>query len=279
MISSLATPSHASLSPAQTESIFSPEECAGRCDQDFEGLFPPVHRPLSLREDISEANRGLWVFEQPLHTIPTVRMFNRMAVYALADGTVLAYNPIAPTEETLREIRDSFGSPDHIIVPTTAYNNMVYVKGWAERFPRATFWGLEGVKLPGAKFTKDLTVESFPESWKAELDLSILEGNNMFRECFLLHRTTRSVFALDSFVEMGEENIPHPLLRAGSIMTGNFGRPVCPTKSLLWNREQCKSAISKVLEWDFDKVYATHGECPIQDAKTAIRDEFQFLWE
>lgn len=46
----------------------------------------------------------------------------------------------------------------------------------------------------------------------------------MFRECFLLHRTTRSVFALDSFVEMGEENIPHPLLRAGSMLTGNFGR-------------------------------------------------------
>lgn len=46
----------------------------------------------------------------------------------------------------------------------------------------------------------------------------------MFRECFLLHRTTRSVFAMDSFVEMGEDNIPHPLLRAGSIMTGNFGR-------------------------------------------------------
>lgn len=46
----------------------------------------------------------------------------------------------------------------------------------------------------------------------------------MFRECFLLHRTTRSVFAMDSFVEMGEDNIPHPLLRAGSKMTGNFGR-------------------------------------------------------
>ncbi len=57
-----------------------------------------------------------------------------------------------------------------------------------------------------------------------------------------------------------------------------FMQPVCPTKSLLWNRERCKSAISKVLEWDFDKVYATHGVCPIQDAKEAMREEFQFLW-
>ncbi len=50
-------------------------------------------------------------------------------------------------------------SSDHVIVPTTAYNNMVFVKGWAERFPRTTFWGLEGVELEGAKFTRDLTME------------------------------------------------------------------------------------------------------------------------
>lgn len=51
----------------------------------------------------------------------------------------------------------------------------------------------------------------------------------MFRECFMLHRTTKSVFAIDSLVEMGEANILHPLLRAGSIMAGNFGRvSLCP---------------------------------------------------
>lgn len=36
---------------------------------------------------------------------------------------------------------------------------MLFVDGWAKRFSRAVFWGLEGVKLPGAKFTRDLTVE------------------------------------------------------------------------------------------------------------------------
>jgi len=33
------------------------------CDQDFRGLFPPLHRPLSVL-DISEGERGLWVYEQ-----------------------------------------------------------------------------------------------------------------------------------------------------------------------------------------------------------------------
>lgn len=65
--------------------------------------------------------------------------------------------PSAPAPPQPLEL--SIATPDHVIVPTTAYNNMVFVKGWAERFPRATFWGLEGVELQGAKFTRDLTME------------------------------------------------------------------------------------------------------------------------
>lgn len=67
MMSSLMAPSQATatLNPVQTEPFFSPQDSAGpQCDQDFRGLFPPVHRPLSFRDDVSEANRGLWVFEQ-----------------------------------------------------------------------------------------------------------------------------------------------------------------------------------------------------------------------
>lgn len=48
---------------------------------------------------------------QPLHTVPSVEMYSRMAVYALSDGSVCVYNPIAPTEETLQEINDAFGAP------------------------------------------------------------------------------------------------------------------------------------------------------------------------
>lgn len=66
--------------------------------------------------------------------------------------------------------------------------------------------------------------QSFPEEWKAELDMSILEGNSLFRECFMLHRTSKTVFAMDSLVEMTKEHMPHPLLQAGSMMAGTFGR-------------------------------------------------------
>lgn len=68
-------------------------------------------------------------------------------------------------------------------------------------------------------------------------------------------------------------------LRADLSALATLSQPVCPTKAFMWNREQCQAAITKVLEWDFDTVYATHGTCPIKHAKDAIRDEFQFLWD
>ncbi len=39
-----------------------------------------------------------------------------MAMVALSDGSTILYNPIAPTEQTLREIKDSFGSPGAFVV-------------------------------------------------------------------------------------------------------------------------------------------------------------------
>lgn len=40
----------------------------------------------------------------------------------------------------------------------------------------------------------------------------------------MLHRSTKSVFAMDSLLEIGEGNIEHPALRTSSIVARNLGR-------------------------------------------------------
>ena len=57
-------PNHgACLLPSADSSLFPPEDCMGQFNQDFHGNFPPLHRPLSLRDE-SQPARGLWLFEQ-----------------------------------------------------------------------------------------------------------------------------------------------------------------------------------------------------------------------
>lgn len=47
----------------------------------------------------------------------------------------------------------------------------------------------------------------------------------------------------------------------------------------MWDKDSCRSAVSQVLEWDFNKVHAIHGSFPIHDGKNALRQAFHFLWE
>lgn len=52
-----------SIIPNNGASVFPPESGMGHFNQDFPGIFPPVHRPLSLRHE-SQPARGLYVYEQ-----------------------------------------------------------------------------------------------------------------------------------------------------------------------------------------------------------------------
>ncbi|CAM9286879.1 unnamed protein product [Choristocarpus tenellus] len=246
--------------------------------QEYKTLFEPAIRPILLRPE-SKPSKGLWLFEQPHEVRPFVRTFVRMAVYKLTEGSVLVYNPISPTEETLQAVIDEIGQPaDHVVIPTNSFEHLVYVSGWTNRFPEATFWGLEGVELEGALRREDLTVEARTKEWRRDLDLALLEGSKVFRECFLLHRPTQTVFTMDSFNHITDKNILSPVSRMILQALGTFGRPSCSTKMFLWDRQRCQSAISRVLGWDFDLVLPTHGTCPIPDAKRVIKEEFSFLF-
>eukprot|EP00611_Tribonema_gayanum_P005120 TRINITY_DN1437_c0_g1_i1.p1 TRINITY_DN1437_c0_g1~~TRINITY_DN1437_c0_g1_i1.p1 ORF type:complete len:259 (+),score=51.53 TRINITY_DN1437_c0_g1_i1:116-778(+) len=216
------------------------------------------------------------VFQQPHGLGSLYRHMMRHAIYKLKDGTVIVYNPIAPTEETLHETVQTFGrEPDHIIVPTNSYEHLVMVPGWTKRFPNAVFWSLPGVELDGAQITKDLTEESLPGS--GELEIAVMDASPLLQECYLLHRPTKSVFSIDSFNWITDEHIASSLGGAGIKAVGGYNRPHCSTKMLMWNRDNCRRAISRVLSWDFDKVIPTHGVCPIPNAKEAMTEAFSFL--
>ncbi|CAM9829483.1 unnamed protein product [Discosporangium mesarthrocarpum] len=244
--------------------------------QEFSSIFEPTIRPLTLRPE-SQAEKGMWLFEQPHEVGAISRSDIRMTVYKLADGSVVVYNPISPTEETLQTVAELIGQPDHIVIPTNSYEHLILVRGWAERFPLAMFWGLKGVELEGARKRKDLTPGAFLEECSGELDVAILDGSTVFRECFLLHKPTRSVFAIDSFNHFTDYNIKSPVTKVIMQAMGTFGRPACSVKFLLWNREGCRETMSQVLSWDFETVLPTHGKCPVPNGKQAIKEAFNFL--
>lgn len=249
--------------------------------QEWKTIFAPSIRPVTvLPSPVSNFERGVVVHEQPHQLGPLYSHRMRHAVYRLNDGSVVCYNPIAPTQETMQVVCDTYGKdPDFFIIPTNSYEHLVMVKGWAERFPKATFYGLPGVDLEGVNIRKDLMEDGLPREWNNEFDVAVLNGCSIFKECYWLHKPTRTVFSIDSFNQITEEFIGNSIGQKSMEILGTFGTPSCSTRFFLLNRDDNRRTMKRVLSWDFDTVISTHGVIPIQDGKAAIANAFSFLFE
>ena len=61
----------------------------------------------------------------------------------MSDNHLLVYNPVAPTEEFLRQL-DGLGSDgvSHILLGATQYEHKVFVPAFARKFPEAKVWAV-----------------------------------------------------------------------------------------------------------------------------------------
>mmetsp|Transcript_526 Transcript_526/g.858 ORF Transcript_526/g.858 Transcript_526/m.858 type:complete len:224 (+) Transcript_526:3-674(+) len=222
----------------------------------------------------------MWVFEQP-HQIPLYTTMLRMGVFQLKTvekPTTVIFNPMVPTPECLDKVVEIAGVPSDIIVPTNSYEHTNWLEGWTERFPDATFWKIPGVQV-GAKIERDLTDESLPAEWDSEFAIAVLEGSQFFTEAYSVHKPTKTLFAVDSFNKLTQEHMDTSLSPLPLKLMGTFAEPSCSTKFLLWNKERCKACVSRVLQWEFEKIIPTHGECPIYSGNPVFQKAFSFLFE
>jgi hypothetical protein len=58
--------------------------------------------------------------------------------------------------------------------------------------------------------------------------------------------------------------------------TGRFG-PHRPVRSMIRERAAARGSLSKILDWDFDRVIVTHGEVLERGGREALRAGFAYL--
>lgn len=55
--------------------------------------------------------------------------------------------------------------------------------------------------------------KSLPKEWLDELDFCIYNWGLLVREVYVLHRSTKVLLAMDTFVDLHEQEVPNPMLR------------------------------------------------------------------
>ena len=106
--------------------------------------FPFPLGPFTERKTVeSELVKGrVYSFEQEIR-LSGISANVRCTVFRMRDNHLLVYNPVAPTDEFLAQLKalDSKGVA-HILLGATPYEHKVFVGPFARRFPEAKVWAV-----------------------------------------------------------------------------------------------------------------------------------------
>ncbi len=220
----------------------------------------------------------IWVAPFPIRYAGT-RFLTRMTVVRLQDGRLWLHSPIPLDEPLEAEIR-SLGKVAFIIAPSTFHH--LYVSKAMRLWPQARTFACPGLlsKRPDLEFDAVLADHAEPE-WDGEFDQVRSRGNNIIREVVFFHRDTRTLIVVD-LLENFHDDTPgtNLALRLGFRLFGLWGRPVPAPEFLMftWDKRSSEQAISRMLQWDFQRVIMAHGEwIEGPDVKDLVREAWKPL--
>jgi hypothetical protein len=116
--------------------------------------FPFPLGPFTERKTVqTEIVEGkVYGFEQELR-LSGISANVRSTVFRMRDNHLLVYNPVAPTEEFLKQLESlKHDGVSHILLGATPYEHKVFVGPFARKFPSAKVWAV-------------------PDQWSFPLDL------------------------------------------------------------------------------------------------------------
>jgi hypothetical protein len=229
---------------------------------------------MSLHEVVSNQ---LWVKEHPVH-IAGVQFLTRMTVIRLDSGLCL-HSPVEIDGSTRNAI-DELGAVRAIIAPSTVHH--LFVASAQRSFPSARTYGIRGLESKRKDLHFDELLDDQPAAlWAGQME-QIVVGNRIMREVEFLHRRSRSLIATDLVENFGAETPgTNVALRVLMRLLGMWGHPR-PAPELRWftrDREGARSALDRLLAWDFDRAIIAHGELLERASKEAIREAWRWILE
>lgn len=217
---------------------------------------------------------NLWVAARPLKLI-VGDIGTRMTVIRLADGGLFLHSPVRLDAET-RAALDAVGTVRWIIGPNKVHH--FFIGDYLSAYPDARAYGAPGL----AEKRKDLRFEAVlgdeaPSAWRDEMDQHLFRGNPTMSEIVFFHRASRTLLLTDLAFNVasgkgGGARFFHWLVGA----TGRFG-PHRLVRAMIRDHAAARASVSRILEWDFDRINVTHGEVLAHDGRQHFAAAFSFL--
>jgi hypothetical protein len=227
--------------------------------------------PSQLR--VLEPDR-LWVADAPFGKMG-FEVGARMTAVRMPQGELLVHSPVALTDALKAEL-DAAGPVRWIVAPSRFHT--AHTPEYARAYPQAEVCAVWGAakSLRGVAVRRTLT-DHPPRDWSAVMGLSVLRGSWLYDEAVLFHEPTRTLIVTDLCFNVPGNTSKMTYLVAGMLgIRDRFG----PSKSFRWtltDRAAARDTVSRLVDWDFDRVILSHGTIVETGGYEAFQHAFSWL--
>jgi hypothetical protein len=214
----------------------------------------------------------IWLREYPVQ-YAGARFLARMTVLRLDSGKLLIHSPCGIDNSLHTEIC-GLGEVSYLVAPGTYH--YFYIRPAQARYPNAQTYICPGIerKRPEIRFDWLLGDRSPPE-WAGELEQILVHGTRFISEVAMFHKPTRTLLLVDLIENIGDQTPGTDwVLRAWwkfVMRMWNRAAPA-PEYQLGWGAKNVVgAALSRILDWDFERVVIAHGDLIEHDAKAILR--------
>jgi hypothetical protein len=221
---------------------------------------------------------NIWDHEIPIR-FGGIPLWHRMTVIRLISGGLVVHSPTRLDLASRQEFQ-KLGPIVAIIAPSWWHD--LYLREYLSAYSDARLYGAPTLvrwnrSLPFAEALGDAA----PSLWTGEIDQLHVQGIGLFLdEIVFYHRHSRSLIMADLLFNLSEKDAW--ITRAmGSLVIGHF--PGCRFARLyrpaVIDHRRMRTAVERILDWDFDQIIVGHGAFVENNGKEVFRSAFRWLFK
>ena len=221
----------------------------------------------------------IWVKEQPFKYFG-LEVGTRMTIVRLADNQLVLISPVKLNNQDIAEINE-LGIVKYIIAPNSFH--YLCLQDCHNIYPEASVIVAPGLpsRVPTIQHDYVLTRDEIDFAGEIEyfffagFQASMITGIVLANEIVFYHPESKTLIITDIAFNL-DRNFPL-ITQFASRILGSYNqiRPSILEKVVIKNRETVTTSITRVLEWDFQRVIMAHGTIIEDNAKERLKQGYE----
>ncbi len=215
----------------------------------------------------------IWTADYPVH-YSGLDFSARMTIIRLEDGRLLLHSPCNIDDAVVTQIA-KLGSSAFLVAPGSYH--YFHIPSAQQAFPDAETYICPGIerKRPEMEFDWFLSDQA-PPAWANEIEQVLVRGTRFIWEVAFFHKASRTLVLVDLIENIGDatRGTDWRLKLWWKVVFHMWNKPrPAPEYQLGWgDKKAVGTCLSRIMEWDFDRIIISHGDNIDENAKVAARE-------